>query len=72
MKGMILTTARRYEAGPAITCNPGKWCSPGQFCSDQPKTSDLDVSDGLLSIPEARNSGAKRFFFLDSFLFYLP
>ena len=27
----------------------GKWGSSGQFCSDRPKTSDLDVSDHLLS-----------------------
>ena len=38
-----------YEAGPAITFNVGKWGSSGQFCSDRPKTSDLDVSDHLLS-----------------------
>ena len=40
-----------YEAGAAIRCNDGKWGSRTQFCSDRPKTSDLDVSDGLLSIP---------------------
>ena len=38
-----------YEAGPAITFYLGKWGSPGQFCSDRPKTSDLDVSDQVLS-----------------------
>jgi len=38
-----------YEAGPAITFNVGKWGSSGQFCSDRPKTSDLDVSDHLVS-----------------------
>ena len=38
-----------YEAGPAITFYLGKWGSAGQFCSDRPKTSDLDVSDHLLS-----------------------
>ena len=38
-----------YEAGPAITFNVGKWGSAGQFCSDRPKTSDLDVSDQVLS-----------------------
>ena len=38
-----------YEAGPAITFYLGKWGSSGQFCSDRPKTSDLDVSDQLLS-----------------------
>ena len=37
------------EPGPAITFYLGKWGSSGQFCSDRPKTSDLDVSDHLLS-----------------------
>ena len=65
-----------YEAGPTITFYLGKWGSPGQFCSDRPKTSDLDVSDGLKSIPavpKRKISGAKSFFFfLDSILFSYP
>ena len=57
-----------YEAGPTITFYLGKWGHYSQFCSDRPKTSDLEVSDGLLSIPavaQARNIGSKKggFFF---------
>ena len=47
----------------------GEWGWSTQFCSDRPKTSDLDVSDQVLSIPalpQARISGAKcLFYFLD-------
>ena len=53
-----------------ITFYLGKWGCACQFCSDRAKTSDLDVSDGLKSIPavaEAKNIGSKKFFFFFGF-----
>ena len=64
-----------YAAGPTITFYLGKWGCACQFCSDRAKTSDLDVSDGLKSIPavaEAKNIGSKKFFFFFWIRSYFP
>ena len=74
----LLGCLKHYEAGPTIVFYLGKWGSPSQFCSDRAKTSDLDVSDALKSIPAVDASEKYReqkvfFFFFDPiFLPYTP
>ena len=51
---MVFQSQKTTQAGPAITFYLGKWGYYHQFCSDRPKTSELDVSDGLMSIPASR------------------